>query len=279
MSRTILADSSANLAHGYTPESGASFASIPLTIRVDEQEFVDDKKLDVDEMIKAFEAYDGPARTACPSPEAWAKAFKEGGDEIIAVAMSSKLSGTYNSALIAKQMVEEEMPEKKIHVVDSEGTAGVEELIVKKIDELYKTDKPFEEIVEEVENFKDGTRTVFTLEKFDNLIKNGRMNKLIGKVASRLNIRVVGGGENGELVVYHKPRGSSRAYDKLLDEMGKKKNMEGADVIVSHTNNPEGAQVIAELIENNYPINSVIIKENGGLNSFYSEDNGIIVGF
>lgn len=280
MSKSIISDSSANLAHGFTPKSGASFESIPLTLRVDEKEFRDDDQLDVNELITAFQEYDGPARSACPAPEDWARAFREGGDEIIAVAMSGKLSGSYNSAMLAKQMVEEEFPDKKIHVVNSKTTAGPEEKIVRKIDELFVDGKPFEEVVEEIEKFRDDQQILFTLKNFDNLIKNGRMSKLVGKVASRLNIRVIGGrSDEGDLEVLHKTRGETKAYAKLVEEMEKKKDMTDAEVIITHTNNEIGAKAIAKLIEKKYPVKSVEIKENGGLNSFYSEDEGIIIGF
>ncbi|MGI6109888.1 MAG: DegV family protein [Eubacteriaceae bacterium] len=280
MSRTILADSSANLSKGYTSKSGAGFATVPLTIRVGDEEFIDDQNLDVNRMIRAFRDFDGAARTACPSPEAWAQAFRNGGDEIIAVTMTGKLSGTYNSAMLARQMVLEESPEKKIHVVNSNSTGGPEELIVRKIDELFGEGKDFDEIVEEVEAYNKTLGVVFTLKNFDNLIKNGRMNKIVGTVASKLKIHVVGDGSpEGELRVLYKPRGETKAYAKMVEEMEKKKDMTDAEVIISHTNNETSAKAIAALIEKKYPIKSIEIKENGGLNSFYAEDEGIIIGF
>ncbi len=280
MTRTLLADSAANLADGYTSKSGAEFASVPLTIRVGDQEFTDDKDMDVNEMIRASKAHEGAARTSCASPDEWAKRFRDGGDEIIAVTITGKLSGCYNSAMLARQIVLEENPDKKIHVINSRATAGPEELIIRKADELFAEEKPFEEVVEELDKYADSIGVVFALKNYDNLIKNGRMSKIVGTVASKLNIRVVGDNSpEGDLRVLSKSRGETKAYAKMVEEMERKKDMKDAEVIISHTNNEKSAKAIAHLIEKKYPVKSIEIKENGGLNSIYAEDEGIIIGF
>ena len=105
----IVADSSANiLALSNTP-----FASAPLKIITNDREFVDDSALDVDAMISYFQDYKEKSRTSCPNPSDWLNAFGDA-DDIFCVTITSGLSGSYNSACIAKQMYESEHPGKRV---------------------------------------------------------------------------------------------------------------------------------------------------------------------
>ncbi len=279
MSWKIVADTSADLTPEYIKNSEIPVEEVALKINVGEYEYTDSPDLDTIEMLQAIDKEKSASKTACPSPEAFVQAFQDG-NEIIVVVMSHKLSGTYNSAKTAKEIVLEKNPEKKIHIVDSLSTAGAERLIVEKAEQLIKEEKSFEEVVEGVENYNDTLETLFTLSKFNNLVKNGRLSKIAGFIAGTLGIRIVGKGDEGELAIVHKTRGEASAISKLVNEMGKMKNMDGADVIIEQINNNAGAIAMKHLIEKKYPnVNSIRIVEAGGINSFYGEDQGLIVGF
>lgn len=280
MSWKLVPDSAADVRKSdFKPDENILIEEAPLTISVGEKDYIDDKDLDVHELIEAMYNESSASTTACPSPASFEKAFEEA-DNIIAVTLSHKLSGSYNAAELAKRITQEKFPEKNIHVVDSLSTAGQELLIVEKANELIQEGKSFPEVVEELEKYRDSLETLFILSNYDNLVKNGRLNRFTGFIAKKLNIRIVGEGDDGELKILHKVRGEAKSIAKLVEEMGKKKNLKGANVVITEVENKPGAIAMMHLMEKKYPeINSINIIEAGGLNSYYAEKGGLIVCF
>ena len=135
MSWMIVSDSSCELRTLSNAAPGVAFSTVPLKIRVGEREFVDNAALDPDVMIEAMHNFNGASTTACPSPEEWAEKFLMA-DQVLAVTISSNLSGSYNSAMVARDMVLENHPEKKIHVLDSLSTGGEMTLAIWKANDL-----------------------------------------------------------------------------------------------------------------------------------------------
>lgn len=276
----IVADSSCDLREGLEPFPGLSFAIVPLKIRVGEEEFTDDLNLDLPAMKAALASFDGPTSSACPSPDEWAREFEEA-DCTVAVAMTSALSGTFNSAVVARRMVLENHPEKKILVLDTKATGGHMVLVIRRLRELITQGLSFEEVAREIVEYNRSVRLLFTLSTFDNLVRNGRMNKLVGIVASKLGIRIVAeASRKGTIEVLYKIRGQSRALDTLVAEIRRQKpDMEGKEIVVSHCNNPLGARYLRERLEKEIPGVRVTVMETRGLTSYYTEETGILVGF
>lgn len=276
----IAADSSCDLREGLEPFPGLSFSIVPLKIRVGAQEFTDDASLDLAAMKSALAHFDGPTSSACPSPDEWAREFEEA-DCSVAVAMTSALSGTFNSAVVARQMVLEQHPEKKILVLDTKSTGGHMVLVIRRLRELIAQGLSFEEVAREIVEYNREVRLLFTLSTFDNLVKNGRMNKLVGIVASKLGIRIVAeASREGTIRVLYKIRGQSRALDTLVAEIKRQKpEMGGKEIIVSHCNNPLGVRYLREQLEKELPSVRVTVMETQGLTSYYAEETGILVAY
>lgn len=280
MSWKIVPDSAADVRKSdFVPDEEILIEEVPLTITVGNKDFIDDEELDTGVLIEEMYNESSASTTSCPSPAKFEEAFMEG-DNVIAVTLSHKLSGSYNAAELAKRTVHEKFPEKNIHVVDSLSTCGQELLIVEKANELIKEGKSFPEVVDDLEQYRDSLETLFILSSYDNLIKNGRLNRFAGFIAKKLNIRIVGEGDNGELKILHKVRGEAKAIAKLVEEMGKMKNLDGANVVIAEVQNKPAAIAMMHLMEKKYPqINSINIIEAGGLNTYYAEKGGIIVSF
>ena len=122
MTWNIVCDSSGDMLPAELIPGKISLKVAPLTLLVGEKEYVDDENLNVPEFLAAMAAEKGPSGTACPSPDAFAQAFSSA-DCSLCFAISGNLSGTYNAACLARDMVLEEHPEKKIHVVGAGGGA------------------------------------------------------------------------------------------------------------------------------------------------------------
>lgn len=167
------------------------FISVPLTIQVGDQAFVDDANLDIDHMMNVMEASKSAAGSACPSPQAYQAAF-EGAENIFVITITGGLSGSFNAARVARDMYVEEHPAVNIHLIDSLSAGGEMDLIVDEINRLIATGLEFEELVQAITTYQENSKLLFVLAKVDNLVKNGRVSKLVGTVVGLLNIRMVG---------------------------------------------------------------------------------------
>ncbi len=275
----IVADSSCELRQYQPKAPDTLFATVPLKIRVGEREFVDNSQLDTAVMMTAMHNYNGASTTACPSPEEWAEKFMLA-DNVLAVTLSSNLSGSYNSAMVARQMVLESHPEKQIYVLDSLSTGGEMALDIMAFDRLICEGKTVSEIADLAPGIALEHQVLFSLACFDNLVKNGRMNKLVGFVAGRMNMRAVGrGSESGKLDMLHKTRGETRMLALILEEMDKRGYVGQHPTVISHCNNEHAAKLLQNGIHAKWPNAHVMILPCSGLTSFYAEDQGIIVAF
>ncbi len=268
----IIADSSCDL---YSPDL-QDFKTVPLTVYTDERSFLDAEDLDVSEMLDYLARYKDRSYTSCPSIDAWSEAF-EGADEIIAVTITSALSGSYNSALSAAQMYMDEHPGAKVSVIDSLSTGGEEILLIEKIDELRKQGLSFEEIDAQARSYLKTTRLFFSFFSLHNLAQNGRVNKIVAASLNVLNIGVTGTAtQEGTIAVTGKARGEKKCQKVLLEEM-KKAGFNGKKAIITHTENPEGAQSLKELVLSEYPQADITIHATRGLCSYYMERKGVVI--
>ena len=219
--------------------------------------------------------------TACPSPAAFARAFEKA-DRTVCFTISANLSGTYNAAVMGREMVLEEHPEKEICIIDSKSTAGAMALLIRKAKELMEADTQgdFAGICDQLRMYQASLRTCFTLENFDNLIKNGRMRPLVGTLLHSLGIHVIADATpQGTIHVADKARGEGKTYKAITELMRGSKDCEGAHVVISHCENLAGAMKLKEQILKDLPVKGVDIISCRGLTTFYAMEKGLIVGY
>lgn len=278
MSINIIADSSCDMPKALRQEN--PFVSVPFKLYIDEEEIVDDEQLDVISFIDKMVKSTGVPRSACPAPNDFLVDF-DGESACYVVAISSRLSGTYNSAELAKTMYLEENPNKLIHVFDSKSASVGETLVVLKIHELNQLQMSHADLVDQVTKYISETKTYFVSESLDNLIKNGRISKLKGAIANVLNIKpIMGADENGEIKLIDKARGSAKAFQTMADLIVENaQNAENRILAISHVNNLERATLLKEEIEKRCQFKQIIIVQTGGLSSLYCDHQGIIVAF
>lgn len=277
MKRIIVSDSCAEVTEEMLAKSEIKFA--PFFIDVDDVSLVADDTLDIDNLIELMKNSKNPVRTAAPTPESFYEPAK-GYDEVFFVTISSRLSTSYNSAHIAKTMLEEENPNIKIHIFDSKSAVSGETKVIDWIQEEFETEKTFEEIVENVEAKLKGMQTLFVLESLDNLIKNGRVSKFSGFIASALSIYPVSTAEDGEIVVQHKIRGMKAAINKMVDMIGELvETVTDRTLFITYVRNKERAELIKELVEEKYDFKDIKIFSSTALSSTYANDGGIVMAF
>ena len=270
----IVADSSANL----SSLSRVEFASAPLHILVGDQEFVDVPSTDLTAMQAALDAHNGPSSTTCPNPGTWKAAFGDA-ETIFCVTLTSKLSGTYDTANIAKQMYEKEHPGRKVYVYDTLSTGPEMVLLIEKIREMILAGASAEEIDRAAHDYMHHTHLLFSLASIYNLAKNGRMNRVVAKGISLLGIRVVGtANEVGALEMLDKCRGDQRAIICMIEHM-KKRGYSGGRVIIAHNGNQPAAEALRKQIKKAFGAVRCDIHPTRGLCSYYAEPQSLLLGF
>lgn len=278
MTWKIVADSGCDYRQLEKPAFDTEFVSVPLKIQVANQVFVDDANLDIDQMMETMYATSEASKSACPSPDDYLRAF-EGAKHIFVVTITGTLSGSHNSAQLAKNIYLEEHPDTQIHVIDSLSAGGEVDLIVEKINDLINQGLSFEEVVEVITTYQEKTKLLFVLAKVDNLVKNGRLSKLIGAVVGLLNIRMVGeAGETGTLELLQKARGAKKSLQAAYDELIKA-GYAGGRIVMAHRSNEKFCQQLSELLREKYPQANIKILPTSGLCSFYAEDGGLLMGY
>lgn len=277
MSYKIIVDSCGEL-----PErckNDEHFESIPLSMQIDEYLIVDDETFDQADFLEKVAESPNCPKSSCPSPERYMEAYRCDADHVYAVTLSGNLSGSYNSAVLGKNLYHEEYGEKKIHVFDSCSASIGETLLALKIEECEAKGMSFEEIVETVEAYKNEQHTYFVLETLEVLRKNGRLSNLKAFVANALNIKpVMGSTPEGQIQQLSQTRGINRAVLKMIDYLVEEAtNPEEKIVAISHCNCPERAQMAKEEILKRMPVKDVIILDTRGISSMYASDGGIIM--
>ncbi|EIF36051.1 DegV family protein [Streptococcus sp. SK643] len=278
MTWKIVADSGCDYRQLVSPATDTTFVSVPLKIQVADQLFIDDHHLNIDQMMETMYATSEASKSACPSPDDYLRSF-EGGDNIIVVTITGTLSGSHNSAQLAKNIYLEEHPETNIHVIDSLSAGGEVDLFVDKLNELIGQGLSFEEVVQTITAYQEKTKLLFVLAKVDNLVKNGRLSKLLGTVVGLLNIRMVGeASETGTLELLQKARGPKKSLQAAYEELVKA-GYSGGRIVMAHRSNEKFCQQLSDLILERFPQADIKILPTSGLCSFYAEDGGLLMGY
>lgn len=278
MSVKIVADSSCDLNTELKRELGITL--VPLTLQIGKNFYRDDESLDVKTLLMEMEQCPTSPKTSCPSPNDFIKAY-EGTESVFTVTLSSALSGTYESAMLAKKMLLENAEDKFVHVFDSFSASIAETLISIKISELAKKSYDNLQIVDKVNEYVKGMKTLFLLESLENLMKNGRLGKVKGKIASLLNIKpIMGATEDGNIKLVESVRGYRRAFMRFIEIIGEQGDKLEEKVIgIAHCNCLERAEEFKRELLKRYRFKDIIIVETAGLSSVYANQGGIIVAF
>ncbi len=254
---------------------------VPLTMEVDGIRYVDDDALDVGDYVAKANASSVIPKSSCPSPDDYMQSMKGDEDGVFVITLSSALSGSYSSAVLAKNMFQEDEPNKKIHVVDSRSGTSGEVLLALKLHEYMEAGMAFEQMVEKIEADRDEMQTVFVLERIDHLQKAGRMSKMKATIANVLNIKLIlQGNEKGEITLVSQVRGTKKALDKMIDSLGDMGSIAKDKIaVIAHCQAPERGEQVRAKVKERYEFKDVILVAMKGLSSNYANVGGIVIAY
>lgn len=277
MSYKVIVDSCGELTEEMK-ESGL-FETASLGLEVGEYRVIDDESFNQAEFLKNVAECPTCPKSSCPSPETYMKGYHCEAEHVYAVTLSSELSGSYNSAVLGKNLYEEEYSEKEIYVFNSRSASVGETLIAMKIAECEEKGMTFQEVVAAVEAYIEQQHTYFVLETLETLRKNGRLTGLKAIAASVLNIKpVMGSTPLGEICQLGQTRGIKKALKNMVDCVVRDlKEPEKKILAIAHCNCPGRAQDVKRMLEEKVKLKDIIILDTRGVSSMYANDGGVII--
>ena len=277
MSYKIIIDSCGELLDEWKKDE--HFESVALTLNVGGESIIDDETFDQADFLKKVAASPECPKSACPSPERYMKAFDCDADHIYAVTLSAELSGSYNSAVLGRNLLEEEKPGRKIHIFNSKSASIGQTLIGMKIQECEEAGYSFEKVIETVDEYIVGQHTFFVLDNLETLRKNGRLSKVKALVASALKIKpVMGSTDEGNICQLDQARGINKALVKMAGQIAEKtQNSEEKVLAISHCNCHERAILLKNALQEKMPLKNIVVLDTAGVSSMYANDGGVIV--
>ncbi len=273
----IVVDSCCELPDPY--KNDPRFERVPLTLEVGDYRILDDETFNQQEFLQKVAAYPKCPKSACPSPERYKNAYETDAEHVYCVTLSSHLSGSFGSAVLGKNLYEEEFGTKDIYVCDSESASiGETQLAMKIMEWEEEGTMTFAQIVKKLEDFRNAMETYFVLDNLDTLRKNGRLSSVKAIIASTLNIKPVMGAIKGVIVQKGQTVGIKKALAKMADIIvSEGKNLESKVLYISHCNCPSRAALVKELLLARAKFKDVKILDTAGVSTMYANDGGVIV--
>ncbi len=276
MSYKIVVDSCCELPETYWQDQ--RFERVPLGLEVGEYRILDDENFEQASFLQKVAACPSCPKSSCPSPERFMEAYHGDAEHVYAITLSSHLSGSYNSAMVGKELYLETYGAKQIHVIDSRSASCGETQIALKLMELEEQGLTFEEIVERIEDFRNGVNTYFVLDNLETLRKNGRLSRVKALVASTLNIKPIMGADKGEIIQRGQCVGLKKALSKMADMvLTEVKEPEKRRLMITHCNAPARAELVRDMVMAKGNFKECIIMDTRGISSMYANDGGVIV--
>ena len=242
MTVRIVTDSSCDLPTELVQELGITV--VPLYVRFGEEVYREQVDISLDEFYKRLEQ--GPIHpvTIQPSPQDFVTAYQKVASEadgIVSIHISSKLSGTFNSALQGKKLLEKDFP---IEVVDSQIITVGLGLICIAAAKMAKAGESLDSVVEEVKQMIPNIRLLALLDTLKYLQKGGRIGKAKALLGSILNVKPMITLKEGEVVPAGQTRSRSKGIERLFSFVESVSNIE--DLVIAYNTTPDEAQALAE---------------------------------
>lgn len=276
MGYKIIGDSCLDLTEALKKDS--RFETVPLTLQVDEHMVVDDETFDQKAFIGLVKASPNCPKSACPSPEAFKKAYECEEEDVFVITLSSHLSGSCNSARVGKELYEEEHGRKNILVIDSESASSGELNLALAIMSMYDQGLGFDQVSERILRMRDEQKTYFVIDSLEPLRKNGRLTGLQAFFATALNIKPVMGADHGVIVKLDQARGISKAFARMAEIATRNAaKLEKKVAVIAHCNCPDRASQVKRELEKRGEYSQIVVTETAGVATMYAGDGGIVL--
>jgi DegV family protein with EDD domain len=260
MTVKLFADSASDLPKEFFNQDNIEF--FPLKVHIDGQDYND--LLDIEPKTVFDKIREGHMpKTSQVSPESFLKKFTELAEKDekgIYVAFSSQLSGTYQTAVMIRDQVQEDYPGLDLTIIDSKCASLGYGLIVKYALKMLQEGGTRQEIIDSINYHAEHMEHLFTVEDLDYLAKGGRVSKASAFLGGLLNIKPLLHVEDGKLVPIEKLRGKKKLLKRMLELMEERgSNLSGQTIAISHGDDEELALEMKKMIEEKFSPKDVYI--------------------
>lgn len=252
---------------------------IPFQLMIDDESMIDDN-LDMDQLISKMKASKRKVSTACPSLHDYLEAYKNCTVNYV-VTISSRLSGSYQSAMAAKQMLEESGSTSQVHVIDSKSASAGQTLVVLQLKRMLEKQMESSQILLTLSRYVSTLQTLFVPVSLNNLEKNGRINGIQAIMSRVLHIiPILGSNGDGILELKDRARGETQAIEKLFAIIKRDAvNMTESVLAITHVNAKGKAEALCDKIKSIFSFQEVVVFQASGLSTVYADDGGIVLAF
>lgn len=255
---------------------------VPLTVYIDGKEYADGIDISTKEFYEKMAKTKELPKTSQPSAASFIKVFQEleAKGELLCINISSKLSGTYQTACLARKL-----SGVNVAVFDSWAATLGQGLQVIKAALLAEKGMSRDHIIQILTEYKKGLTHYVLLDTLENVVKGGRLSKFQGSLAKLLNIKVLLTGVEGAVVILDKIHGRKKAFQRIMERMGEKLR-EAKDIptrlfSISHCNNLKDAEMLKSQIIKDFNVKDeqFIINEMGATIATYAGEGGMVISF
>lgn len=252
---------------------------IGLNVSFGEESFIGGVEIDNQTFYKRMREEKDLPKTSCPSPDRFMNLFDCEEESVLVITLTSKLSATYSTAVLAKDMYISEYGEKDIRVLDSTSGSVGAGLLVIKAGQMIEEGKTIDEITSEIERLREEIVFFGALETLENAIKGGRINPLAGKLINALNFKVIIHVTDGLVKPVDKARGEQGSLKKVLEKVNSgSPDMSGKILAIGHSNCLDKALKVRAMMEEKHQFDEVVISEVGSVMGTYTSEGAILVG-
>lgn len=252
----IITDSTSDIDVTYAKELNIDI--VPLKVIIDGKEYKDRVDLQPDQFYSLLEKSEVLPTTSQPSPQEFLNYYeeaKEKGDSVIVMTLSGTISGTYQSANIAKDLAEYE----NIYVIDSLNATQALRLLVLKAVALREEGKDAETIFNELQAYKERVRIVAFVDTLEYLCKGGRMSKTVAAAGTLLKVKPIIGLRDGKLEMFSKARGAVKATAKIIELIHEDGKIDFKEPIcIGYTGNDEGLEKFEQALRDEFKFEDVL---------------------
>ncbi|MFC7063677.1 DegV family protein [Halobacillus seohaensis] len=257
---------------------------VPLNIHFGDEPYKTGVNIDLQTFYKKLRESETLPTSSSPSPNDFYEKYKEvdKNNEILVLALTQGLSSTYDSAVIGREMLLEEEPERQIAVLNTKTASCGIALLVHEAAIKIEENIEFDHIVTHMEQKIEQTTTLFILKTLENVIKGGRLDKVKGAIAKTLNIKLLmrATEDQGSIEVTEKVRGDKKSLRRFVEQIGEyAHDFEDKVIAMSHSNDEERGNSVLKTIKEKYPFKGSIFTETGPLISTYAGEGGIVIAF
>ncbi len=276
MSVKVVVDSSIDLPEKLIEE--LDIRVVPLTVTFGDDHYLDKVEMTPEEFHERMAKEKELPKTAQPAPGKFLEVFEElsqKGHQVLCLCLSSGLSGTYNSARLAKSMTDAD-----VEVVDTlSGSAGLGILSYLSA-QWANLGESLQEITQDIQSYAENLTVYALLDTLENAVKGGRISHLKGAIASLLNIKIIAEVRNGKVYVLEKVRGAQRAYERLAQLVEEKtKGVQVPLVGIAHVANEKGAKLLKNVVQKVQKEAKYFECAMGATIGTYAGSGGIVLAF